>query len=153
MPKLEKVLYTARVHTTGGRDGGTSRANDGRLQVTLSTPGSSDTGTNPEQLFAAAWSVCFLSALKIVAAKRKDSLPNNLSINAEVDLGMAQGAYHLAARLKANLPGVDDETARSLMEAASHICPDSLATSGNIEVRYSAMTSESVDEVRETQHA
>jgi lipoyl-dependent peroxiredoxin len=144
MTKLEKVPYTARVHTTGGREGGTSRTDDGRLHVALSTPGSSDSGTNPEQLFAAGWSACFLSALKIVAGKRKVALPNDVSIDAEVDLGLAHSVHHLAARLNASLPGIDDETARSLVDAASHICPYSLATSGNIDVKYS---------VRETQHA
>jgi Ohr subfamily peroxiredoxin len=141
MTKLEKVLYTARVHTTGGRDGGASRTDDGRLQVALSMPGASATGTNPEQLFAAGWSACFLSAVKIVAGKRKIALPNDLSINAEVDLGLAQGTHHLAARLYVSLPGMDDETARWLVEAASHTCPYSLATSGNIEVHYNAITS------------
>jgi osmotically inducible protein OsmC len=141
MTTLEKILYTARTHTTGGREGGTSRTDDGRLQVTLSIPGSSDTGTNPEQLFAAGWSACFLSAIKIVAAKRKIALPKNLSIDAEVDLGMAQGIYHLAARLNVLLPGLDEENARGLVEAATHICPYSLATNGNIEVHYNAITS------------
>jgi hypothetical protein len=74
--RLEKVLYTARVHTTGGRDGGTSRTDDGRLQITLSTPGTSDTGTNPEQLFGAAWSACFLSTIKLIAGKRRFATPN-----------------------------------------------------------------------------
>jgi Ohr subfamily peroxiredoxin len=115
--------------------------NDGRLQVTLSAPGSSATGTNPEQLFAAGWSACFLSAVKIVAAKKKIALPDDLSIDAEVDLGLAQGAHHLAARLNIILPGMDEETARKLVEAASHTCPYSLATNGNIEVHYNAVTS------------
>ena len=75
MTKLENVLYTARVHTTGGRDGGASRTDDGRLQVALSTPGSSQAGTNPEQLFAAGWSACFLSAVKHVAAQEEDRGP------------------------------------------------------------------------------
>jgi len=153
MTKLEKVLYTARVNTTGGRDGGTSRSNDGMLRVNLSAPGSPEAGTNPEQLFAAGWSACFLSAVRLVAAKKKIALPSSLSIDAEVDLGLAEGGYHLAARLGVNLPGMDEETARGLVEAASHICPYSLATSGNIEVHYNAITSESVDRIRETQHA
>jgi Ohr subfamily peroxiredoxin len=149
MTKLEKVLYIARVHTTGGRDGGTSRSNDGRLQVALSTPGSAEPGTNPEQLFAAGWSACFLSAIKIVAAKKKIALPNDLGIDAEVGLGLAEGIHHLAARFNVNLPGMDDETARWLLEAASHTCPYSLATSGNIEVHYNAIASVSA----EVQHA
>jgi Ohr subfamily peroxiredoxin len=141
MTKLEKVLYTARAHTTGGRDGGASRTDDGRLGVALSVPGTSQTGTNPEQLFAAGWSACFLSAIKIVAAKRKIALPNDVSIDAEIDLGLAEGVHHLAARLNVSLPGIDEETASRLIEAASHTCPYSLATKGNIEVHYNAVTS------------
>ncbi len=123
MTKLEKVLYTARVQTTGGRDGGTSRSGDGRLQVALATPGGSATGTNPEQLFAAGWSACFLSAVKIAAGKRNIMLPNDAAVDAEVDLGLNQGLHHLAARLYVRLAGIDRETARSLVEAASHMCP------------------------------
>jgi lipoyl-dependent peroxiredoxin len=146
MTKLEKVLYTARVHTTGGRESGISRTDDGRLQVTLSTPGTPATGTNPEQLFAAGWSACFLSAVKLVAGKRKIDLPNDLAVDAEVDLGLAQGGFHLAARLNVRLPGMDEETARSLVDAASHTCPYSLATSGNIEVHYNTITSASANQ-------
>jgi lipoyl-dependent peroxiredoxin len=153
MNQLEKVLYTAKAHTTGGRDGGTSRTDDGKLQVTLSRPGTSETGTNPEQLFAVGWSACFLSAVKLVAGKKKIALPNDVAIDAEVDLGLAQGLHRLAARLNVNLPGIDEETARSLVEAASHVCPYSLATSGNIEVRYNVITSDPANRVVETQHA
>src|SRR5277367_1748024 len=151
MTKLERVLYTARAHTTGGRDGGASRTDDGRLQVTLSLPGTPGTGTNPEQLFAAGWSACFLGAIKLIAGKKKIALPSDVAIDAEVDLGLAQGVHHLAARLNVNLPGMDQETAQSLVEAASHVCPYSLATSGNIDVKYNVITS--VDRARETQHA
>src|SRR5258708_1471354 len=103
MTKLEKVLYTARAHTTGGRDGGASRTDDGRLQVTLSQPGMPGNGTNPEQLFAAGWSACLLSAIKLVGGKKKIGLPTDISIDAEVDLGLSQGVHHLAARLNINL--------------------------------------------------
>jgi lipoyl-dependent peroxiredoxin len=153
MTKLEKVLYTAKVHTTGGRDGGASRTDDGRLQVTLSQPGTTGTGTNPEQLFAAGWSACFLSATKLIAAKKRIALPAEVAIDAEVDLGMTHGGFVLAARLNVNLPGMDQDTAQSLVEAASHACPYSLATSGNIDVQYNVITSEPADRVRETQHA
>jgi lipoyl-dependent peroxiredoxin len=153
MNKLEKVLYTARAHTTGGRDGGSSRTDDGRLQVALSQPGTSGTGTNPEQLFAVGWSACFLSAVKLIAGKKRIAIPNDIAIDAEVDLGQIQSAYHLAARLNVSLPGMDQETARSLVEAASHVCPYSLATSGNIDVKYDVITSEPADRVREAQHA
>ena len=154
MTKLEKILYTAKAHTTGGRDGGTSRTDDGRLQITLSDPGKPGTGTNPEQLFAAGWSACFLSATKLIAGKKKIALPADVAIDAEVDLGLTQGSsFGLAARLNVRLPGMDQETAQSLVEAASHVCPYSLATSGNIDVKYNVITSALADRVRETQHA
>ena len=153
MTKLEKVLYTAKAHTTGGRDGGASRTDDGRLQITLSQPGTPGTGTNPEQLFAAGWSACFLSATKLVAGKRKIALPADVAIDAEVDLGTTRGGLGLAARLNVSLPGMDPETAQSLVEAASHVCPYSLATSGNIDVKYNVFTSEPANRAGETQHA
>jgi Ohr subfamily peroxiredoxin len=149
MTKLEKVLYTAKAHTTGGRDGGASRTDDGRLQVTLSSPGTPGTGTNPEQLFAAGWSACFLSAIKLIAGKKKITLPSDIAIDAEVDLGLAHGVHNLAARLDVYVPGMNQETAQSLVEAASHVCPYSLATNGNIDVKYNLNTSP----VMETQHA
>src|SRR6476469_2732558 len=97
--QIEKLLYTAKTHTTGGRDGGASRASDGRLDVKLSVPGTPGTGTNPEQLFAAGWSSCFLSAVKIVAARMKVRLPPDVAIDAEVDLGTTDGSYFIQARL------------------------------------------------------
>jgi Ohr subfamily peroxiredoxin len=153
MTRLEQVLYTAKAHTTGGRDGGASRSDDGRLQVTLSRPGASGTGTNPEQLFAAGWSACFLSAIKLVASKKKIALPAEVAIDAEIDLGLVHGVHNLAARLTVTLPGMEKEAARSLVEAASHVCPYSLATSGNIDVKYDVITSQPADRARETQHA
>src|SRR6476619_2759319 len=94
----DKVLYTAKTHTTGGRDGA-SRTSDGRLDVKLSTPGTPGTGTNPEQLFAAGWSACFMSAIGLAAAQRKLTLPADRAIDAEVDLGTNTDAYLLRARL------------------------------------------------------
>src|SRR3712207_3582179 len=102
--QIEKVLYTAKTHTTGGRDGGTSRASDGRLDLELTEPGRAGSGTNPEQLFAAGWSACYLSAMHFVAAKSKVKLPPEAAVDAEVDLGVAGGAYHLRARLNVSLP-------------------------------------------------
>src|SRR5262249_42470938 len=131
---FEKVLYTAKVHTNGGRDGGTSRASDGRLDIKLSPPGSSGTGTNPEQLFAAGWSTCFLSAIRLVAAKRKVSFPADSTIDAEVDLGMVGSEFTLAARLNVSLPGIEHALARELVDAAHQVCPYSRATRGNIDV-------------------
>jgi osmotically inducible protein OsmC len=134
MIKLEKVLYTARTHTTGGRDGGASRTDDGRLEVRFSLPGTPANGTNPEQLFATGWSACFLSAIKLVAHKMKVALPPDVAIDAEVDLGPADGGYGLAARLNVSLPGVEREVAQRLLEAADQTCPYSRATRGNIAV-------------------
>jgi len=131
---LEKIQYTAKAHTTGGRDGGASRTDDGRLDVKLTVPGTQGTGTNPEQLFAAGWSACFLSALKAVAAHQRIRVPQDVAIDAEVDLINTAGAYKLAARLNVSLPGIDREQARSLVEAAHQVCPYSLATRGNIHV-------------------
>jgi|SRR5271165_961146 len=133
MTQLEEVLYTAKTHTTGGRDGGTSRTSDGRLDVKLSSPGGSGTGTNPEQLFAAGWSGCFLSAIKLAAQKMKVPLPADVAIDAEVDLGPAGGAYGLAARLNVSLPGIERDVAQRLVEAADQLCPYSNATRGNID--------------------
>jgi len=147
MTKLEKVIYTARAHTTGGRDGGSSRTDDGRLDVKLSTPGKSGNGTNPEQLFAAGWSACFLSAMKILAGKKRIALPADVAIDAEVDLGVANGIHGIAARLNVNLPGVDRQIAEELVEAAHHLCPYSNATRGNIEVTISIVNGVSSSEV------
>src|SRR5262245_21512013 len=133
---IEKVLYTAKTHTTGGRDGA-SRTSDGRLDVKLSSPGSAADGTNPEQLFAAGWSACFLGAIKVAAGKRKIAVPRDTAIDAEVDLGTVGGNFELAARLHVSLPGIDREVARSLVDAAHQICPYSRATRGNIDVALS----------------
>jgi Ohr subfamily peroxiredoxin len=133
MTTLEKVLYTAKAHTTGGRDGA-SRTSDGRLDVTLSSPGTSGTGTNPEQLFAAGYSACFIGAMKAVAGKMKVTLPADLAIDAEVDLGPIPNAYGIAARLNVSLPGMDRTAAQALIDAAHQVCPYSNATRGNIDV-------------------
>lgn len=133
MTKIEKVLYTGKTHTMGGRDG-SSRSSDGRLDIKLSPPGSSAAGTNPEQLFAAGWSACFIGAIGIAAAKRKLALPAGLAVDAEVDLGTADGAYFLQARLNVSLPGLTPELARDLVNEAHQTCPYSKATRGNINV-------------------
>jgi osmotically inducible protein OsmC len=133
MPKLEKVLYTAKVHTTGGRDGA-ARSDDGRLDITLSPPGHAGNGTNPEQLFAAGWSACFIGAMGIAANKMRVTLPADRAINAEVDLGTVDGGFFLQARLNVSLPGLDRETAQALVDAAHQTCPYSKATRGNIDV-------------------
>ena len=133
MTQVEKVLYTAKTHTTGGREGA-SRSSDGRLEVKLSRPGTAGNGTNPEQLFAAGWSACFEGAMGLAALKRKISLPADLAIDAEVDLGTTGGGYLLQARLNVSLPGVERELAQALVDEAHQTCPYSKATRGNIDV-------------------
>jgi osmotically inducible protein OsmC len=130
--QFETVLYAGKTHTSGGRDGA-SRSSDGRLDVKLSIPGTVGSGTNPEQLFAAGWSACFIGALKAEAAKMNLAL-HAVAIDAEVVLGVSDGAYGLAARLNVTLPGVEREVAQSLLDAAQQTCPYSRATRGNIEV-------------------
>jgi Ohr subfamily peroxiredoxin len=133
MGQPEKILYTAKTHTTGGRDGA-SRASDGRLDVKLSSPGSAGSGTNPEQLLAAGWSACFLSAIALAAGQMKVTLPPDRAIDAEVDLGTNEGGYLLRARLHVSLPGLQPKVAQALVAAAHLICPYSKATRGNIDV-------------------
>ncbi len=133
MLQIEKVLYTAKAHTTGGRDGA-SRSSEGRLEVNLSSPGAAGNGTNPEQLFAAGWSACFLGAIGVAAGKQKVALPADKAIDAEVDLGTNEGGFQLRARLNVSLPGLPKEVAQKLVEAAHQICPYSKATRGNIDV-------------------
>ncbi|MGX4774419.1 organic hydroperoxide resistance protein [Bradyrhizobium guangdongense] len=134
MSPTEKLLYTARTHTTGGRQDGMSRSSDGRLDVRLSPPGSAGIGTNPEQLFAAGWSACFEGAMEIAARKRKIELPSKSAIDAEIDLFLDEGAYALRARLGVSLPGLDRDVARDLIDEAHRTCPYSKAVRGNIDV-------------------
>ena len=131
---IEHLLYTAKAHTTGGRDGGSSRTSDGRLDVKLSIPGGPGAGTNPEQLFAVGWSSCFLSAIKIVAGAMKVRLSPDAAVDAEVDLGTTSGTYFIQARLNVSLPGVEREVAQQIVAAAHLQCPYSKATHGNINV-------------------
>ncbi|MGR9463621.1 organic hydroperoxide resistance protein [Rhizobium leguminosarum] len=133
MTKIDKVLYTGKTHTTGGRDG-VSHSDDGQLDIKLSPPGSNRAGTNPEQLFAAGWSACFIGAIGFAAANQKVKLPADLAVDTEVDLGTADGGYFLQARLKISLPGIEADVARALIEEAHQTCPYSKATRGNIHV-------------------
>lgn len=133
-PVSRKSCTPPRPTPLGGRDNGASRTDDGRLDVRLSSPGTPGTGTNPEQLFAVGWSACFLSAIKILAKKKKVTLPDNVAIDAEVDLGLSHSMFTLAARLNTNLPGVDRQVVQELVEEAHQICPYSRATRGNIDV-------------------
>ena len=129
----EKVLYTAKAHSKGGRNG-ESRSSDGRLDIKLSSPGTTGGGTNPEQLFAAGWSACFLGAMGVAAAKMKTRLPTDAGIDVEVDLCDGGGEYFLRARLNVSLPGVERDVAQALVNAAHQTCPYSKATRGNIDV-------------------
>ncbi|WP_075293132.1 organic hydroperoxide resistance protein [Pararhizobium arenae] len=133
MTKIERVLYTGRTHTTGGRDGA-ARSEDGALDVKLSPPGSGKGGTNPEELFAAGWSACFIGALGHAASKRKIRLPAETAVDAEVDLGTAGEGYFLQARLSISLPGIPADLAYELVGEAHQTCPYSKATRGNIDV-------------------
>ena len=134
-----KVIYTAKTHTTGGRENGVSRSSDGRLDVKLSVPGSPRIGTNPEQLFAAGWSACFEGALALAAHRKKIKLPTDVAIDAEVDLHLDDGEYFLSARLNISIPGIERSIAQSLVGDAKGICPYSKATSGNIAVTYNVV--------------
>jgi osmotically inducible protein OsmC len=128
-----KLLYIAKTHTTGGRDGA-SHSSDGRLDVKLSTPGTAGKGTNPEQLFAAGWSACFEGAMARAAQELKIALPTDVAIDAEVDLNLAEEGFFLRARLNVSVPGVEREVVQRVVEAAHQICPYSKATRGNIDV-------------------
>ncbi|PKO66778.1 MAG: organic hydroperoxide resistance protein [Betaproteobacteria bacterium HGW-Betaproteobacteria-16] len=133
---LEKVVYTARAHTTGGREG-SSRSDDGMLDVKLSPPkamGGSGAATNPEQLFAAGYSACFMGAMKHVAGMKKIAVPADASIDAEVDIGPIPAGFGIAARLNVSLPGMERAVAQDLVDTAHKVCPYSNATRGNIEV-------------------
>ena len=134
--KLDKVVYTAHTRTTGGRDG-RSVSDDGLLDVKLSRPkamGGAGAATNPEQLFAAGYSACFMGALKHVAGLKKVAMPADTSIAASVDLGPIPAGFGIAARLAISLPGMDRAVAQDLVDAAHQVCPYSNATRGNIEV-------------------
>jgi len=134
MTQPVKVLYTAKAHTTGGREGGASRTSDGRLDVKFTVPGASGNGTNPEQMFAVGWSASFLSAIKVVASKMKVKLPAEVAIDPEVDLYTGSDGYFLKARLNVSLPGVERQVAQSILDGAHQTCPYSKATRGNIDV-------------------
>jgi len=134
MTHIDKVLYTGKTHTSSGGRNGESRSSDGRLDIKLSSPGTAGSGTNPEQLFAAGWSACFIGAIGHAARKLEVTLPADLAVDAEVDLGTTDGAYLLQARLNVSLPGVEREVARALVDAAHQTCPYSKATRGNIGV-------------------
>ncbi len=129
-----KVLYTAKTHTTGGRENGAARSSDGRLDIKLSPPGAAGTGTNPEQLFAAGWSACFEGALGLVARKMRIALPVETAIDAEVDLCLNDSGHFIQARLSISLPGLERDVAEALVSGADQACPYSKAIRGNVDV-------------------
>jgi len=135
-----QALYTATVTATGGRDG-RAVSTDGNLDVRLATPrelgGQGGNATNPEQLFAAGYSACFIGALKFVAGQQQQALPAETSITANVGIGQIPGGFGLEVALQVSLPGLDRELAQRLVEAAHQVCPYSNATRGNIQVSLS----------------
>ena len=133
--EVMKVRYTAKTHTSGGRRGGVSHSDDGRLDVKFSAPGVPGNGTNPEQLFAAGWSACFISAMAIVANRMKVKVPADASIDAEIDLCNSGDVYFLRARLNVSLPGLEREVAQAIVDAThAETCAYSNATRRNIDV-------------------
>lgn len=133
-----QVKYRTTAIATGGRDG-RAHTQDGNLDVKLATPkelgGAGGEGTNPEQLFAAGYAACFLSALKLVGQQLKVQVPGEASVTAEVGIGMrAEGGFGLAVELAVNLPGIDRADAERLVEAAHQVCPYSNATRNNVDV-------------------
>lgn len=139
---IKSAVYTAHAHTTGGRADGHSKTDDGRLEVKLDTPkamgGNDGPGTNPEQLFAAGYSACFLGAVKAVARSQKITVPDDARIDASVSFGenANEGAkgYNIAVELKVTLPGFDKAQAEELVHKAHEVCPYSNATRGNVDV-------------------
>ncbi|HEY2927231.1 organic hydroperoxide resistance protein [Piscinibacter sp.] len=134
---LDKVLYTARATSTGGRTG-TTESSDGAIKLDLSTPrelgGAGGAGTNPEQLFAAGYSACFIGAMKAVAAKQKIALPADLSISADVGIGPIPAGFGIQVAMAITVPGMPRDAAEALVKAAHQVCPYSNATRGNIDV-------------------
>ncbi|MGH8810650.1 MAG: organic hydroperoxide resistance protein [Advenella sp.] len=134
---IEKILYTATATATGGREG-RATSSDNVLDVQLSTPrelgGAGGPGTNPEQLFAAGYSACFLGALKFVAAKQKVALPADTTVTGQVGIGQIPTGFGIQAELTIAAPGIDRDTLQALVDQAHVVCPYSNATRGNIDV-------------------
>ncbi|MDE0855828.1 MAG: organic hydroperoxide resistance protein [Nevskia sp.] len=129
------LIHTAKTRATGGREKGVVRSSDGRLAVRLSMLNGAEAGTNPEQLFAAGWSACFESAMGRAARKMRITLPDDLAIDAEVDLFLGEKeGYFLRGRLTINLPGIASEIALKVADAAHQTCPYSKAIRGNVDV-------------------
>ena len=140
MTETSKVVHTARTRTTGGREHGISRSSDGRLDVRLAAPGADRIGTDPEHLFAAAWSASFETAIALAAQRAKIELPAGVVIDAEVDLNVADDSYVLSARFNVSLPGVARAAAQRLIDEACDSCPYAKATCGSITVTITLLT-------------
>ena len=142
MNVLQNVAYTAKATATGGREG-VAKSDDGRLDLTLSTPkglgGDDGKGTNPEQLFAAGYAACFIGALKFVAGEEKLSLPKDIYINSEVSIGAIEGGFGIAVKLAVSLGDMDKAEAQVMVDKAHRVCPYSNATRGNIDVTLSVI--------------
>ncbi|WP_037571599.1 organic hydroperoxide resistance protein [Spirochaeta cellobiosiphila] len=140
MIRPSKVLYTTSAIATGGRDGKVFTT-DSILNVALSTPkelgGPGGEATNPEQLFAAGYSACFLSALKLVAAKNKVNVPADANVKGTVGIGPAGAGFAIQVDLEVSLSGIETDQAQSLVEMAHQVCPYSIATRDNIQVNIS----------------
>lgn len=150
MSKIEKVLFTGKTHTTMSRPEGGARNDHGNVDLVLSVPGSADQeqafaaiAPHPtaEQLFAGAWSACYISAIGLVAAQKRVKLPADLSVDIEIDLGQTGNAYFLQARFEVRAPGLAQDVAERLAHAAHEVCPYSKATRGNIDVAVNVVTS------------
>jgi len=134
--KVETVVYRAHATATGGRDGSV-KSSDGLLDLKLSVPremGGAGGGVNPEQLFAAGYSACFIGAMKFVAGLQKTAMPADASINATVGIGKIPAGFGIEVQMVVNLPGMDRAVAQALIDKAHEVCPYSNATRGNIEV-------------------
>lgn len=140
MKKLQNTAYTAKATATGGREG-TAKSDDGRLNLSLSTPkglgGDDGQGTNPEQLFAAGYAACFIGALKFVAGQEKITLPSDTYINSEVAIGAVEGGFGIAVKLAVSLGDMDKNEAQVMVDKAHQVCPYSNATRGNIDITLS----------------
>jgi Ohr subfamily peroxiredoxin len=134
-----QILYSTSAKSTGGRDGGHSVSQDNNLDVKLTLPkelgGPGGAGTNPEQLFAAGYSACFLGAIKFVAGQQKVHVPAETTVEATVGLGQIEGGFGIDVALKITLPGFDKEKATALVQAAHKVCPYSNATRNNVDVK------------------
>ena len=152
MNKPSQILYTADATSTGGREG-ISQSKDGRLNVTLSTPralgGNDGPGTNPEQLFAAGYSACFIGAMKFVAMTEKMKLPEGFYVQAKVSIGPIPTGFGIEVELSVCLPDYSFDQAQALVNKAHQVCPYSNATRGNIPVSFRIQTNENIEAVNQ----